>query len=335
MLNLMVIGNGFDLAHGIKSNYFDFKNYLLEKNDLCQTNDMYLIDNGSFIPNNDYSDRIALLEKLQKYINSDQLWSDFESALGDLDYESLFEDNTCYLIDYGNENWRDADNHTFQFAIEEDLDFVEALQYQLNNWIQSLNIYVPPLPSILNIIKKYKTQNLHFISFNYTSTLENVYGINKEKILYIHGKPLEKEPLIFGHRNQFRRKSFVEESKDQLFDKDTIVCQLIQNRDSQERDFREIEGEHIIEQYFKKTYKNSRKNILSNSMVFSNLTKCDNIYILGHSLSDIDFDYFQEIRKYVTDRCMWYISVYSTLDRYRANRLIKALSIKSYQIITI
>ena len=59
------------------------------------------------------------------------------------------------------------------------------------------------------------------------------------------------------------------------------------------------------------------------------------IYVLGHSLSNIDFDYFQEIRKNVNDKCRWYFSAYSTLDRERAIQLIKELSIKEHQIITI
>ena len=335
MLNLIIVGNGFDLAHGINSNYFDFKNYLLEKKDFSLTNSMYLTDRESFFANNKFSDKITLLEKLEKYINSEQLWSDFEAALGELDYESLLDDNACYLIDYGDDEWRDSDNHTFQLAIQEDLNFVETLQHQLKNWIQSLDTYVSPLPSILNIIEKYKSKNLHFISFNYTSTLENVYNVNSEKILYIHGKPVEKEPLIFGHHSHFHRKSSVEKITDKPIDEETIVWQLMHDRDSQERDFREIEGEKIVEQYFKKTYKNTRKNILFNSLFFSNLTECENIYVLGHSLSNIDFDYFQEIRKNVNDKCRWYFSAYSTLDRERAIQLIKELSIKEHQIITI
>ena len=32
MMNILIIGNGFDLAHGLKTSYRDFLNYCYEKN---------------------------------------------------------------------------------------------------------------------------------------------------------------------------------------------------------------------------------------------------------------------------------------------------------------
>ena len=38
-----------------------------------------------------------------------------------------------------------------------------------------------------------------YISFNYTDTLERVYGIPDNKILYFHGKASRSDNLIYGH----------------------------------------------------------------------------------------------------------------------------------------
>jgi hypothetical protein len=54
---LIIIGNGFDLYHGIKSSYYNFKEYLY---------------------NNSH---INFLISIEKYIPSDELWSNFEQAL--------------------------------------------------------------------------------------------------------------------------------------------------------------------------------------------------------------------------------------------------------------
>ena len=43
-----------------------------------------------------------------------------------------------------------------------------------------------------------------YISFNYTDTLERVYGIEENKIVYIHGKASRGDKLIYGHgKSQF------------------------------------------------------------------------------------------------------------------------------------
>ena len=53
---LYIVGNGFDIHHGVKSRYSDFKDYVQA--------------NGS-----------DLYDTLEKYFNTDELWSDFEETL--------------------------------------------------------------------------------------------------------------------------------------------------------------------------------------------------------------------------------------------------------------
>ena len=71
--DLYIIGNGFDLHHGVKSSYNHFKKWL-EKNDQDLLLEMEVLWNNNF-----------------------QLWSDFERALGDIDYKYVKEKFGKYL----------------------------------------------------------------------------------------------------------------------------------------------------------------------------------------------------------------------------------------------
>ena len=115
---LIIIGNGFDLAHGLHTKYSDFMEYL------CSYEKEPEIIYGRFVRLDSISPRDQekhhFYEAISKYIPEQDLWSSFEEALSFLDYEQIQEDNSCYLLDYGDDNWRDSANHDFQYMIEED-----------------------------------------------------------------------------------------------------------------------------------------------------------------------------------------------------------------------
>lgn len=96
MSRLIVVGNGFDIAHGLPTKYSDFLKYI-----------------GSDCP--------KFYDAVCQYIPEDALWSCFEEALSYLDDEQLKDDNSCYLLGYGDDNWRDCAHHDFQYMIGEAL----------------------------------------------------------------------------------------------------------------------------------------------------------------------------------------------------------------------
>lgn len=69
-LPLFIIGNGFDLAHGMPTNYSDFREWLIKDNRL---------------------DVVLELQKAYPVCVNDKylLWSDFEKALGQYDLETV------------------------------------------------------------------------------------------------------------------------------------------------------------------------------------------------------------------------------------------------------
>lgn len=294
---LFVIGNGFDIAHGLNTDYKAFLEQLS-------------------------SEHSSFYNAVCHYISEDALWSNFEEALGCLDYEQLQDDNSCYYLDYGDDNWRDSANHDYQYMIGEDLSFASNIPRFFLEWINEVDTDVSPIvsPSVLN-------RNCLFLNFNYTDTLEQVYDIPTKQIIYIHGKASRGDNIIVGHHDA------------SLFQKRAIPSFASAEEhgtymEDDDDDFRLQEARTIIKEYFRKTYKDTVSIIRENCAFFHSLLATDEVFVLGHSLSLIDFDYFIEIRNAVPDSCVWYISYYSHADFCTAQRFIQELGIQRYQLIT-
>ncbi len=106
MEKLFIIGNGFDLAHGIPSSFFDFGRYL----DVVDPTISRLIRDYLFV--------------------HDDFWSCFEERLGTFDSENVIEHATNYLASYGADDWSDSGHHDFEYEIEQ---IVEGLSTDLRS----------------------------------------------------------------------------------------------------------------------------------------------------------------------------------------------------------
>jgi hypothetical protein len=91
---LYVVGNGFDLHHGIRSAYKDF---------------------GGFVKAHD-SESYGLIESY--FDVDDEFWSHFEARLADFDADTLIEKVSDALAPYSAEDWKDSSHHDYQFEIE-------------------------------------------------------------------------------------------------------------------------------------------------------------------------------------------------------------------------
>lgn len=167
---LYIIGNGFDLKHGMSTKYSDFKRWLF--------------DNG----------RIDVIQELQKAFpaqNGDAyiLWSDFEKALG------LYDINVVL-------NWSWEDLYLTEISIggqvfgAPNVLLDTRLPYILSEAFAEWAC-IMPMP---NLSKDYALDRCaYFLSFNYTDTFEVLYGIPEESIIHIHGRASFKEKLVVGH----------------------------------------------------------------------------------------------------------------------------------------
>ena len=179
MSRLYVIGNGFDLFHGLATDYKGFLDFLGKRN-------------------------TELADYLESYF-SDNLWSSFEEGLGTFDAGALLRDQLGQLPD--EENDSSGEMHAMFDAVFWITNTVAVkLPEELNHWVSEIPIRqksgkVFPLDKFAQ-----------FFTFNYTRTLQELYGVEDDRILHIHGqakfrvrKPDEvgiqssETPLVIGH----------------------------------------------------------------------------------------------------------------------------------------
>jgi len=117
---LYIIGNGFDLHHGLKTRYCDFVSYLKKKN-----KELYC--------------------HLVHYINvesENKLWSDFEDNLAKLDAERILSDYSDRLPDYTSDEFRDRDKYVFPDIMEEYLEkLTQGLGEDFDYFIREAEIF--------------------------------------------------------------------------------------------------------------------------------------------------------------------------------------------------
>jgi hypothetical protein len=283
---LYIIGNGFDIHHGISSRYSDFKDY---------------------VENNDQE----LFDTLEKYFNTDELWSDFEETLAFIDTDTITDDASDFLVSYGADDWSDANHHDYQYEVQRAIDIVTVqLKEHFTNWILQLEI-----PNSSNLVLDSDSK---FLTFNYTVTLEVACDIDSANILYVHNKAInENSLLILGHsRTPSEQESFSKEN-----DEDT--------------DVRVAEGNDILDSYFQETYKDIETIIEENSDFFSDLSNVNEVTVLGHSISPVDIKYFELIKGNIDENSTWKISYYGDQQKEQNKNKVLNLGVNESQIVMI
>ena len=160
-------------------------------------------------------------------------------------------------------------------------------------------------------------QDAIVINFNYTDTVERIYGI--KNVLHIHGgiPSCCSIPPIMGHGN----KSIIESHR-----RKAAECQ---------REFIEW-GESIneaIANYCESLYKNTERIILSNEAFFSSIGDVDEIICLGLSFGDVDTPYLERILQEIKPTVKWTVYYHKPESRDRLKQIFDMLGIcKSYKV---
>ena len=172
--HLYIIGNGFDLCHGLPTNYGHFRDYVKEHD----------------------KELSELVEKYYFHKKDSDFWSDFEENLGNFDDDLLREYGLNYLEDYGCENWRDAFHHDYQYELDRIIErIILGLRECFCNWLSQIS-FDGLKQNAISI-----ERNAYYLTFNYTRTLEKIYDIPTQNILHIHGtiKGHDNDEIIYGH----------------------------------------------------------------------------------------------------------------------------------------
>ncbi len=236
MNRLIIIGNGFDLAHELRTSYHDFiKDYLYKA-----INKLY----SQF----EYSDSLIEMES-KSYINTGN--PDFKFATA----ESCFEDfekikkNSQYKVKIKSQllsntleniqsiNWVDIELEYFNLLCKDfspvDLDIakvkklnreLEYLKFKIEEYLLEVvnscdfsiikeylflfNQFIEPREIITSEIKTHQPKNILFLNFNYTNLLEKyLSGFDRNiqaQIINIHGSLKDKSnSIIFGFGDEY------------------------------------------------------------------------------------------------------------------------------------
>lgn len=257
MPKLYVIGNGFDLFHNLPTGYEHFYRFAEE-----------------------ILDEISGFYNLT--ISNSGLWRDFENDLGKFNWRSFYSAHNH--VDVTAENFKPS----MIYCLEDDLanesdEHVASIRSRFEEWIGDIDLSVAK--KTMNLCSESK-----FLSFNYTSTIQQLYGIDLKKILHIHGNAEQFDELIFGHGIKIEREPD--------FDEDGEPTRT---------PFSDAEGAAMYPLYaLQKPVEDLLKQYED---FFQSLSDTDNVIVIGHSLNSVDLPYFQKVAE-CAPNAVWTVYYY-------------------------
>lgn len=265
---LLIIGNGFDLYHNLATKYSDYHNWLVG-HDKQVVVEFELDEYATECPNHVSS----LGCKSCSNDEHDQRWSSLEESLGiewdDLCYETL--EHTYPNLTDDNPRWDD-----FWIELQVHLEYIKKLTRDyFREWVESID--VSKAKAVLEL-----PDTASFITFNYTPTLEYVYGVRPDRILHIHGCVLDKNELLqFGSpdNNPFELQKMLEDK----YGMDDYYGATIQ------------QGVTVACDRCADTWKNIEGNYDALNQFLDTLAKIDTVIIMGNSFDKVDKPYYRDV----------------------------------------
>lgn len=289
--NLLIIGNGFDLEHDLKTHYTDFfdtiNNNVSSKNEIILNNNKYLIKDNNLL--------LYLIKEYKQNKLQGNNWIDIETELKKI--ISLIEEiNINNFID--NMSYYSGDEYTTIKKIQSKSSYYfknclfpfiignNYYKYINEHYNISIKILEKDLNELINMLRDYlleqdisnltKTKDIsdidykitHVLSFNYTDTFRKIYSdIDDDKIDFIHGS-LNKNNLVLGINE-----TLTEDTANKIVD--TVY----------------------FKKYFQRIYKKTDYKYVSwlDPTDYKNYADFDTVYIHGHSLDESDKEILEKI----------------------------------------
>lgn len=291
---LIIVGNGFDLYHGISSSYLQFKDYLLKNHD-------------------------DLHDVLERYLHLDaeEEWNHLETNLAYLDADDLLEEMKIFIGDYSGE-WKDSMYYDFQYEVDRVTSKLGTEMLRVfRDWIMQLDI-----SHLSNTSKLQLPKNAWYLNFNYTDSLEKLYGIDPNNILYIHGKAnISNSSVILGHAWDNHTEATIKEPP--------TYEDFVDGNYATEEDWQWTEAVQSIQYYFATTYKNSAEIIEANIDFFEKFREVNEVYVMGHSMSPVDESYFSFVAKSIpAQKVKWIISYYKKEDVDNCKKTLQKIGVE-------
>ena len=302
MSSLFIIGNGFDIAHGIPTKYRDFREFIIKlyPEALIYRDEVTLIEDMLDTAPEVFAAEI-LLSTMDRVAGED--WSNFEEALAYVNFDHKFP-----LPKHKENETEDEDKALMQKYLLYMDPIIRGYKVCSKYWQKFFRLWIKEVQSSIKkdmfSSKKslkilFSKPNTVFLTFNYTQTLQHLYGV--KKVTHIHNRSGQK--LIFGHGqknptywntggNGFIVSSFLDEML-RSFKKDTISALR----------------KHYA--FFKKLDKTINK-----------------VYSYGFSYGKVDGIYIKEIIKRISPNATWYFNSFEATDKEALR--IKKIKLRKY-----
>ncbi|MBP6755717.1 MAG: hypothetical protein KA210_06175 [Bacteroidia bacterium] len=239
MNRLVLIGNGFDLSHNLKTSYKDFLYWYLKKVLDCFFSNSFYEDKLIELHSKSSINGLPKMETLDDLINVLNVLKHKRDSNLSIKYKSQFFQEIIEL--HQHKKWVDLENHYFSYltrSMNNDSVIIsklneefEYLKSELENYLtivvnSNRPIQNPakfdfllndvPEDCLIDLKPKYPTyiENIYILNFNYTPTF-NEYAnfLNSKKntsINFIHGElNSTNNPIIFGfgdeHNEEYKK----------------------------------------------------------------------------------------------------------------------------------
>lgn len=330
-MRLWIIGNGFDLYHGLKTKYSDYKAYLCQQHNPCRAKrgeikrDLLPREVCRFCCESGFKKTdcpVPKFDVLPRNMLRENLWQDLEEACS-INIDTLLDSL---------EGWENQAS----IVLHGELDFAEIFTGDdFRNWFKIVESDLSRLADSDKVITKLDIGNRDvFLNFNYTDTLQKIYKIPNEQILHVHGR-LDDADCKIKEEN----KKEMERIEVPIVMAGRLIhaCLAFGSPDITEEAIkaaveRRVKSKHLSAEYAEELCKNlvrllellskdvqSRLNPVRD-FVFEHCndpSELEEIVVAGHSLGRIDMPYLKHLVKKF--RCLkWCFLFHSKEDIVRA-----------------
>jgi len=260
--NLIILGNGFDLWQGLDTSYNSFRKYYEE-----------------------HIDEILKSLRLKKHMVKEPLGRKYKCTDVEMIYGNPF--NPCSLdekfwhsfelsldeIDSERVNFYYGKKKRQLYKMQTALENAQAiLRRAFSDWIQSIQIDERDSGYLFG-------EDCYCINFNYTDTLAKRFG--NPDTCFIHGCAGDGEDIVFGHVSHPQR----------------ATQELVQFGGR-------FLGLYLVEEMLYETDKHTFENLQFMRIDMANRVRLDqikDIYVLGHSFSQVDYEYFEFLHREISE----------------------------------
>lgn len=306
MGSLFISGNGFDIAHGIPTKYSDFRSFVISTypEALEMRDEVVCLKDFENIDPNEFSAEI-LLHTMDTMAGEN--WCDFENALAYISFNRKFP----MANHKENETEKEDQELMEHYLLYMDLltgGFISCSkiwQDFFRLWIKDVqkkidNEQYSSRDTLSFLLSK---PDMQFFTFNYTKTLQKLYGI--KKVIHIHNRVGQK--LIFGHG------------------KNNVMYDPLLT------DF--SEGPCYSSSFLDDMVMSFKKNTNSPLKKYNNFFKglnhtIEKVYSYGFSYGKVDSVYIKKIVDGISPNATWYFTEFEAKDSEAIR--IKKIKLRKY-----